>query len=160
MQNKGTILLVEDDSDDVLLIGLALKQAGILNRLIVLPNGVEAIQYLKGEGDYVERSLPSLILLDLHMPSMNGFEVLKWLRQESTLKHVPVIVLTSSAMLSEIKTAYELGANSCLVKSSNPLQLNQAIKDMAVFWFQTCLLPDASAVPVIRPRPHQPPASV
>lgn len=157
MQNEETILLVEDDSDDVLLIGLALKEAGIQNPLVVLPDGVEAVDYLKGDGKYANRSLPSLILLDLHMPRMNGFEVLKWLRQTPTLKHVPVIVLTSSAMLTEVRTAYELGANSCLVKSSNPLQLNQAIKDMAVFWLQTCLLPDVTTMPFIQPRPPKPP---
>ena len=159
MRTRETILLVEDDSDDVLQLGLALKEAGILNPLAVVSDGLEALDYLKGEGNYSDRSkcpFPSLILLDLHMPRMNGFEVLKWLRQEPTLRHLPVVVLTASAMLTEVKTAYELGANSCLIKSTNPIQLNQAIKDMAIFWLQTCLLPDAASLPAIQP-PAQPP---
>lgn len=163
MRTRDTILLVEDDSDDVLQLGLALKEAGILNPLVVVPDGVEAVDYFKAEGKYSDRAkfpLPSLILLDLHMPHMSGFEVLKWLRQDPGLRHLPVVVLTASAMLTEVKTAYELGANSCLIKSSNPIQLNQAIKDMAVFWLQTCLLPDATSLPPIQPtgQTPQPPA--
>lgn len=159
MPTRETILLVEDDSDDVLLIGLALKEAGILNPLSVARDGVEAVEYLKGEGKYADRlafPLPTLVLLDLHMPRMSGFEVLKWLRQEATLKHLPVIVLTASVMLTEVKTAYELGANSCLVKSSNPRQLNQAINNMATFWLRTCLLPDVTTLPEMRPPPPPP----
>lgn len=152
---------MEEDSDDVLQFGLALKKAGIFNLLVVVPDGVEALDYFKGEGKYSDRAkfpLPSLILLDLHMPRMSGFEVLKWLRQDASLRHLPVIVLTASAMLTEVKTAYELGANSCLIKSSSPIQLNQAIKDMAVFWLQTCLLPDPTSLPPIQPdQPPQPP---
>jgi len=159
MRTLETILLAEDDSDDVLQLGLALKEAGILNPLVVVPDGVEALDYFKGEGKYSDRAkfpLPSLVLLDLHMPHMSGFEVLKWLRQDQALRHLPVVVLTASAMLTEVKTAYELGANSCLIKSSNPIQLNQAIKDMAVFWLQTCLLPDAVSRPASQ-RPGQSP---
>src|SRR6266704_1915551 len=99
MRNEGSIVLVEDDPDDRLLIQLAFEKARIPNPLIVLSDGESALQYLRGEGLY-ERNEdfhpPQLILLDLSMPRVDGFEVLAWLRKQPELKDVPVVILSGS----------------------------------------------------------------
>ncbi|HYG35130.1 MAG TPA: response regulator [Clostridia bacterium] len=147
MHNGGAILLAEDNPDDVQLLRLALRKAGISNPLIVLPDGEQAIQYLAGEGPYEDREqypLPSLILLDLIMPSVSGFEVLAWLRQQPDLKHLPVVVLTSWTVSPDVTKAYQLGANALLIK---PVELNDlvaSVKRMADFWLGQCRLPELS----------------
>jgi len=121
------ILLVEDREDDVFLVRRAFEKAYLLNPLQVVRNGEEAVAYLKGEGTYANRAgypLPSLILLDLKLPGMDGFDVLRWIRQEPNFGSLPVIVLTSSEQIRDVNRAYQLGANSFLVKPTdfqNPL---------------------------------------
>lgn len=117
MQESNTILLVEDNPDDVLLTRLAFKQGGITHRLVVVFDGEQGVQYLKGEGSYADREqspVPELILLDLGMPRMTGFEFLVWLRQE--WKHLPVIVLTDSLNPADVEHAYQAGANCFFIK--------------------------------------------
>jgi CheY-like chemotaxis protein len=99
MPDTGVILLAEDREDDVVLIRRAFRQAYVNNPLQVVQDGVEAISYLRGEGKYSNREeypLPDLILLDLKMPRVDGFEVLKWIREQPSLATLRVVVLTSS----------------------------------------------------------------
>lgn len=128
------ILLAEDNEDHVALVQRAFKQAGLLNPLYVVKDGVEAIAYLSGDGKYQNRSeypVPSLLLLDLKMPHKNGFEVLDWIRHAPGLSALRIVVLTSSEEIRDVNRAYELGANSFLVKPvdfRDFVQLTVAIK--------------------------------
>lgn len=127
---EPTILLVEDSHDDVVQLKRAFRQASLGGTLQVVGDGAEAMEYLSGTGPYVNRAqfpLPSLILLDLALPRRSGVEVLTWLGQEPTLRHVPVVVLTASRDPASIALAYELGACSCLVKPVNREALTQVV---------------------------------
>src|SRR6476660_8954029 len=108
-----TILLVEDSADDVFFMKRALKIAGTSASIQVAEDGQVAMDYLSGEGAFsnrIEFPLPSLILLDLRMPRVPGFEVLKWLRKKEEFSCLPVVILSSSREESDIKKAYSLGA--------------------------------------------------
>ena len=112
-------MVVEDEEHDVFFLERAMRKAGVKNPLHVAPTGEEAMAYLAGEGKYGDRSLyplPSMLFLDLHLPGRSGLEVLTWLRKQPKLDSIIVILLTSSKEVQEIATAYELGANSYLVK--------------------------------------------
>jgi len=119
VNTSDAILLVEDDERDVILLQHALKEAGLTNQLIVVRNGLEAADYLDGYGLYTDRAvypLPRLVLLDLNMPRMDGFEVLAWLYTRADLKDITVIVLSGSAEESDMHMARQLRANDYLVK--------------------------------------------
>ena len=114
-----TVLLVEDNPDDVLLIRNAFRKAGARASLQVVGDGDEAVAYLGGEGAFADRlayPMPALLLLDLKLPRRSGFEVLQWVRHNPATKHVPTIVLTSSNQHEDVRRAYECQANSYLVK--------------------------------------------
>lgn len=116
---KQSILLVEDDPNDVILIRRAFSKANIPNPLQVVDDGEMAVNYLSGNGNYSNRvhyPIPILVLLDLKMPRKSGLEVLQWIRQHEQLKRLPVIILTSSRENADIDRAYEIGVNSYLVK--------------------------------------------
>src|SRR6476620_3551007 len=115
MDADAQILVVEDREDDVLLIFRALEKAGVKNRVHVVCNGEQAVDYLRGRGGYSDRALyplPQLILLDLKLPGMSGFDVLQWIRSDSQLPSFLVVVLTSSENINDVNLAYRLGANS------------------------------------------------
>ena len=142
--NSGAILLIDDSPDDVLLIRLALARAGINNPFRTVQDGENAIQYFLAEGPYADRAafpLPSMILLDLAMPSMGGFEVLEWIRRHAQFSHIPVIVLTGSSLLADAKRAYQMGANSFLTKPADLTELTLALRETADFWLTTCRMP-------------------
>src|SRR5260221_3791587 len=114
MQNKA-ILLAEDHDDDVFLVQRALKEAGITTLLLVAHDGLQAFQYLTGEGQYQDRErfpMPVFVLLDLDLPLMNGFEVLTFLRRDPKFNELPLIVFTGSSLSPDVSRAYRLGANS------------------------------------------------
>lgn len=114
-----SVLLVEDDPNDVLLVQRAFRKAGANVPMHVMANGQMAVDYLDGRNGYANRAiypLPSLMLLDLKLPRKSGHEVLAWLRAQPGVKHLPVVILTSSKESVDIDRAYELGANSYLVK--------------------------------------------
>src|SRR5437773_12224722 len=113
----GTILLADDSEDDILLVSHAFEQAGIANPLAVVRDGEEAIAYLEGKGQYGDRALyplPVLMLLDLKMPRTDGFQVLRWIRLHAHFKALPVIVLTTSSLTTEVNLAYHLDASPFL----------------------------------------------
>jgi CheY-like chemotaxis protein len=147
MSDRALILLAEDDDDYVHLIRQAFARANILNPLQVVWNGEEAISYLQGEGKYINRDeypLPELLLLDIKMPRVNGFEVLKWVRQQPSLAGLRILVLTSSDDLRDVNQAYQLGANSFLLKPhdfENSVQLGRLITD---FWLKASKSPEIS----------------
>jgi len=119
MPQQPAILLVEDQRDDAAIVRRAFDRAHIANPLIHVASGEECLEYFKGHGIYRNREIfpvASLVLLDLEMPGMNGFEVLKWIRQQQGLKDVRVVVLTGHGDMKAVGTAYELGASSFMVK--------------------------------------------
>ncbi|ALF52139.1 chemotaxis protein CheY [Nostoc piscinale CENA21] len=114
-----TILLVEDNPQDILLVQRAFRKAGITNPLKIVTDGDAAVLYLSGEAAYGDRSLypiPALILLDLKLPRRSGAEVLTWLRQQPGIKRLPVVVLTASQEYTDVNRLYDLGANAYMVK--------------------------------------------
>lgn len=113
------ILLVDDNPDDVLLIRRTFDRAGLKHPIHTVPRGEDAIAYLKGEQPYDDRldyPLPDLVLLDIKMPGMDGFDVLRWIRRRWEFAHLCVVMLTSSDQIRDVNQAYQLGANSFLVK--------------------------------------------
>lgn len=135
-----SVLLVEDDENDVFFMQRAFREAGIVNPLHVVNDGREAINYLSGNGKYSDRNawpLPCLILLDLKLPYVLGLDVLKWLRSHAEFKKVIVVVLTSSKQDADIEKAYSLGANSYLVKPPDVHELVQMVKRIKEYWIET-----------------------
>ena len=119
MSHKKNILLVDDAEDDILLMKHACRAAKFEPSLNTLRNGEEAVAYLNGQGLYADRTqfpVPSVMLLDLHMPQMDGFGVLAWVRSQPVLKSLPVIILTSSGLREDVNRAFALGSNSYLIK--------------------------------------------
>ena len=131
------ILLVEDDPDDVFFLRNIFARCGRADDLQVARDGDEAIAYLSGTDAFADRNLfpaPALVLLDLKLPKRSGFEVLEWLRKRSALRRIPVIVLTSSESENDIAHAYDLGANSYLVKPIDASTQAEMVKALCGFW--------------------------
>lgn len=150
MSDQAVILLAEDREDDILLVRHAFKKAYINNPLHVVRDGEEAIAYLAGEGKYSNRSeypLPDLFLLDLKMPRMDGFQVLKWVRRHPTLGALRVIVLTSSDDIRDVNAAYQLGANSFMVKPMDFEDVFNLSKTLTSYWLQMSKTPEISRSP-------------
>src|SRR2546423_7071998 len=157
MPDQGVILIAEDLEDDILLIQRALRKAQVLNPVQVVHNGEEVIAYLKGEGKFANRAeypLPGLLLLDLKMPRMDGFEVLRWIREDPNLRALRVIVLTSSAEMRDVNEAYELGANSFLVKPMDFEDYAGIGKFLNEYWLRTDKAPEISRSPRTKTSPH------
>ena len=153
------MLLVEDDPNDILLIQRAFAKACLVNPLKVVRDGEEALNYLAGSGDFSDRGrfpLPSLILLDLKLPRKSGLEILQWLRQQPALKHIPVIVLTSSKESSDVSRAYDLGANSYLVKPVGFEGLLELVKSIGMYWLILNKTPEPAGNPSMIPPSGRP----
>lgn len=133
---RYTILLVEDDDNDVLLLQRAFRKAGLTHALQTVSDGEQAVAYLSGEAPFDDREkypFPTLMLTDLKMPRKSGHEVLAWLRQQekSEIKNLPVIVLTSSRLTDDVDQAYDLGATSYMAKPSGDFDgLAQMVKNL------------------------------
>ncbi len=145
MVEESVILIAEDNENDAAMMRRAFQRANFLNPLHIVENGDEVIAYLKGEGKYSSREeypLPSLLLLDLKMPRCNGFEVLQWVRRHPTLNSLRIVVLTSSDEIRDVNRAYQLGANSFLVKPidfSEFVRMTEALKG---YWIWLSKTPD------------------
>ena len=131
------ILLVEDNPDDVKLTLRALKKSNILNEVVVAQDGVEAVDYLFGNGKYAGRDtkvLPQVVLLDLKMPRMDGLEVLQRIRSDERSKILPVVVLTTSSEDKDRVESYKLGANSYIRKPVDFDQFVAAVQNLGLYW--------------------------
>jgi two-component system, response regulator len=136
MNELRTILLAEDNSRDVELTLEALSEHNLANKVVVVKDGVEAMEYLRYEGKYKmrEKEDPAVLLLDIKMPRMDGIEVLSAVRGDPALKTLPIVMLTSSREEPDLKRSYELGANAYVVKPVDFEDFIEAVKQVGVFW--------------------------
>jgi CheY-like chemotaxis protein len=135
--NDDVILLVDDNPDDEALTLRALRRHHIANPVVVARDGVEALEWLFGEGAYAGRDVkvqPRVVLLDLNMPRMNGLEVLGRIRADERSRLVPVVVLTSSKQDEDMVSSYALGANSYVRKPVDFHEFTEAIKRLGIYW--------------------------
>jgi CheY-like chemotaxis protein len=142
---SNVFLLVEDNEDDVFLMKRALKLAGLECRLSVAEDGLQALNYLRGEGPYSDRNqypLPQLVFLDLKLPYHPGLEILQFIREQPELQTLLVLVLTSSREPSDIDRAYRLGANSYLVKPTSFEQLVTLLDSVKRYWVRQNISPN------------------
>ena len=145
--NALTILHVEDDPNDVLLIARAFRKVEVAARIQVVNDGEQALHYLSGSNSFSDRDnfpLPSLVLLDLKLPRKSGIEVLEWIRSRAGLKRIPVVMLTSSRQAVDINRAYDLGVNAYLVKPVNFDGLVDMVKTLDAFWLRSNERPGAT----------------
>jgi len=144
---RGTLLVVDDDENDIRLLRRAFLKVGVDVYMEVVHDGEEAIQYLRGEDRFGDRQmfpLPRLLLLDLKMPRASGFEVLEWVRKQVGLRRMLVVVMTNSDEPEDVDRAYDLGANSFLKKPddfSNLIKVTQRLHD---YWMETNLCPNCA----------------
>jgi len=143
---KGTVMLVEDSEDDMALMDHAIKVAGVDNPMIELRNGVEAIEYLSGSGEYGNRQrhpIPCLVITDLSMPKMDGFDLLKWMAGQPELKSIPRIVVSSSTLQQDRERAVDLGACAYFQKPLEIKELIELVRHLDANWIaQHCHKPN------------------
>lgn len=135
------ILLAEDNPNDITLTRKAFEEGKILNNLHVVTDGVEAMQYLRQEGEYADALRPDIVLLDLEMPRKGGKEVLAEIRDDEDLRTVPVVVLTSSDAERDVVESYRLDANAYLTKPVGYQGFKEIIRELESFWFEVVKLP-------------------
>lgn len=135
------VLLVEDNPGDVRLITEALKGAKLHVHTSVVHDGVEALAFLRREGNYSTATLPDLILLDLNLPRMNGHEVLATIKEDEVLRRIPVVIVTSSRADRDIATSYDLHANCFVTKPVDLDQFFHVVQALREFWFVVVKLP-------------------
>jgi two-component system response regulator len=147
MGNKA-ILLVEDNPDDEALTLRALKRNKILNEVVVVRDGAEALDYLLLQGQYADRDkkeLPEVVLLDLKLPKIDGLEVLRRIREHDRTRRLPVVILTSSNEEGDIFTGYDLGANSYIRKPVDFKQFMEAVRQLGIYWLVLNVSPPSPA---------------
>jgi CheY-like chemotaxis protein len=140
---RTVVLYVEDEPDDVLFMGRAFTKAGLVDWLRAVGDGRDAIDYLEGRGGYADRGqhpVPALVLLDLNLPVVSGFEVLKWLSGRPELKEVPVVVFSSSAREEDKVKARELGARGFIEKPSSTAGLNAVVEGLKERWLSEAMV--------------------
>jgi two-component system, chemotaxis family, response regulator Rcp1 len=136
------LLLVEDSEPDVRLTIEALREAKVKNRLWVVEDGVEAIDFLRRQGRHVDAPRPDLILLDLNLPRKDGRQVLKEIKADESLKRIPVVVLTTSKSEEDVLRAYSLHANCYITKPVDFNRFMEVVKSIEDFWLTVVRLPD------------------
>jgi CheY-like chemotaxis protein len=149
MSETGVILLADDNTDDVELVRRAFSKIGLGNHFHAVCGLNEVIRYLRGDEQYRDRTrypFPHLLLLDFKM-RVDGWEILQWIRQRPEYRRLPVVVFTGSNYPGDIDRAYDLGANSYLVKPSTPEELSEAVKHIGEFWLRVTRLPGRDPIP-------------
>ncbi|MDZ8186051.1 MAG: response regulator [Nostoc sp. ChiSLP02] len=140
-EKHKTIFLVEDNKADIRLIQEALKNSLVPHEVVIVRDGIDAMAYLRQEGEYANAPRPDLILLDLNLPKKDGREVLAEIKADPALKRIPVVVLTTSKNEDDIYHSYNLHVNCYITKSRNLNQLFQIVKSIEDFWLSTVTLP-------------------
>jgi CheY-like chemotaxis protein len=135
------ILLVEDIEDDADLMVEALKEGRLASRITVVRDGVEAMQFLRREGEHFDSPRPQIIILDLHLPRMNGHEVLADIKKDSNLRRIPIVIITGSENEKDIIDAYDLHANCVVRKPADLEAFAQAVVTIENFWFRVARRP-------------------
>lgn len=135
------ILLVEDSPDEAHLMVRKLQEGSLNVRLDVVDDGEKAMAYLRRQGEYAGKSQPDLILLDLHLPRMNGHEVLAELKQDEILRRIPVVIMTSSTKEQDFLDAYDLHANCCVPKPADLDEYARAVARIEHFWLHIARRP-------------------
>ena len=147
MVTKKTVLVADDDENDISLLRRAFLKAGIDVPITCVRDGEEAIQYLHGDKPFADRDafpIPALLLLDLKMPRTNGFEVLEWVRKQAGLKRMLIVVMTSSDEPQDVDRAYDLGANSFVKKPNDFSDLTKITRKLHEYWLETNLCPSCA----------------
>ena len=142
-QQDRIILLVEDSKADIRLVQEVLKTSTVPHQLMIVRNGMDAMAYLRKEGEFSESPRPNLIILDLNLPRKDGREVLAEIKSDHDLKRIPVIVLTTSSNDEDIQESYDLYVNCYITKSRNLKDLFKLVKGIESFWLETVTLPDS-----------------
>lgn len=140
-----TVLLVEDDLNDIFLVKRAFKMARLDAPLQVVTDGEEAIQYLRGTGKYADRAahpVPHLVVMDIKMPRRSGFEVLEWIKQDGPLRRIPTVIVSSSDRPEDVNRAYELGANAYMVKPVDFRSVEHLFDCITHYWGFECARPE------------------
>ena len=145
-QRAARVLLVEDNHGDVILTKRAFKDARIANEMTVATTGEEALRMLQQDGEYVAIALPDLVLLDLNLPVMSGQDVLQAVKGDARLKHIPVVILSSSHAERDVVRSYNLHANGYVVKPVNLGNFSEVARKLEQFWFTLVVMPDQDDV--------------
>jgi CheY-like chemotaxis protein len=147
-KDRPTLLIVEDNEDDIFFVERIFKQIGARCELRFARDGIEAIEYLSGQGAFKDRAkyaMPTIILMDLKMPRRNGFEVLEWMHNQPEIKLIPTIVVTSSTLQEDVTRAYRLGANAVMNKPVDKDSLLQMLKSFHIYWTDFVEMPEIKA---------------
>lgn len=143
-RKSAVVLLVEDSPADQVIVQRALEDGRVKCRLLIVDNGLIALKLLRGEPPYEDRTtypMPDLILLDVNMPVMDGKEALREIRQDPTIKHLPVVILTTSSREKDVIESYRLGVNAYLTKPVDETAFMETILQIERFWFELVTLP-------------------
>ena len=140
------VLLVEDNPADAALVGAMLREHGLPHDLHTVADGVEALRFLMREDEFAEAPTPHLVLLDLNLPKLNGHRVLERIKHSEDLRHIPVVIFSSSRQVEDVHQAYCGYANSYIVKPMELNQYDEVIKSLRQYWFNTAHLPAPQAV--------------
>jgi len=143
--NEIQILLVEDNEGDILLTLEAFKEIKVKNSIAVVKDGEEAIEFLKRQGQYINRVTPHLILLDINMPKLNGIEVLEFIKKDEKLKKIPVVMLTTSSSETDIAACYDKSANCYITKPLDFGKFLNVVEAIETFWFSIAQLPKTAS---------------
>jgi two-component system, response regulator len=144
MSEQIELLLVEDNEDDIVLIEEAFAEAKLMNVIFKVRDGEDALAYLRQEGPYTHRRRPGLVLLDINMPKMNGFEVLQAMKADPLLQSLPVVMLTTSDRDDDIAQSYTSGACSYIRKPMSLAQFVQVVKEFELYWTMVSRVPLAN----------------
>ncbi len=138
---KGHILLVEDNEGDILLTKEAFEHSSLVDKLSVVRNGKEAMDFLTKKGKYVHEVLPDFVLLDVNIPKKNGHEVLRFIKNTEHIKHIPVVMFTTSSTPKDVSMAYENHANCYITKPVDVKSFQIAVNQIENFWLALVQLP-------------------